>query len=255
MKRCIYLLSILLVLGCKPSHFLQYGDVKLSHPQIRAEKVFFDDETIIHIQPTALKAHVLYGLNDEPQKRYNEPLVIRQSAQVKAVASGGGFVSSDTISVEVLKLPKNEIISIESKRPLDDRYGSPGLDALIDRTKGRGQLYEGWLGYLGDTIEIELEFDVIDIDHIVVSTLTDQNAWIFKPERINVLNGDRILGMMINEDVLNPSGYGTEFTKIPLRASSLRSVIIQIIAPDRIPHWHPGAGSKPWLFIDEILVY
>jgi len=30
---------------------------------------------------------------------------------------------------------------------------------------------------------------------------------------------------------------------------------VKVIADRLLPDWHPGVGNKPWIFIDEILIY
>lgn len=255
MKSILLLGFVIIIIGCKPSIYLQNSSVQLSKPFIDANEIFFEGSTTIIISPTEENANIVYTDSDGPKQKYESPIVVSESTQIVAQALGGGFVPSESAHIEVLQLPKNEIISITSERPLSEKYGRGGLDILIDRKKGDIDFNKGWLGYLGDTIVFELAFDIIDINQLVVSTLKNQEAWIFSPAQINVrLNGE-IVSHTLPKELKNESGNSNIYTRIDIPKTSARNLKVEIIAPQLIPNWHSGAGSKPWIFIDEILIY
>jgi len=255
MRWMILLGCVLSVLGCKPSIYLQKKSVQLSKPIIEAKQVFFEDATTIHVAPTEVNADLIYQTGDGKERKYEKPLEVDQSTWIRIQAVGGGFIPSDTSYIEVLKLPKNEIISIHSERKLNEKYGTHGLDILIDRKKGGKDFNDGWLGYAGDTITFKLEFDIIEVDKIVVSTLRNHAAWIFGPSRIEIMNKGNEIGELDIKDAEIKQANKNVFSTIDIPDVETRELTIRIIAPGEIPSWHLGKGSKPWLFIDEILIY
>jgi len=254
--RWIFIVVIVIIgFGCKPIKYLQRSSVQLSKPVIKVSEVFFERSTTITISPTADNAEVVYSESENQKQKYKKPIVVRESAKISAHAFGGGFIPSDSTNIEVLKLPKNEIISITSKRPLNEKYGDGGTDLLIDRKKGSVDFNEGWLGYAGDTIVFDLEFDIIDVNHLIISTLRSQGAWIFSPAQINVYLDGKLVSHLLSEGIINEAINSNVYTKIDLPKTSARQLKVEIIAPNMIPSWHVGVGSKPWIFIDEILIY
>ena len=188
------------MIGCKPSIYLQKGAIQLSKPKIIFDNAFFENSTTIKISPTAKKAKLYFSMSSKEMQHYRKPILVEESTKIVAHAMGGGFVQSDSSEIELLRLPKNEIISIASKRALNEKYDKGGLDILIDRKKGDSDFNKGWLGYAGNTIVFDLEFDVIDIDHVIISTLRNQGAWIFSPQQINIYsNGKSIANHKIRE--------------------------------------------------------
>jgi len=255
MRCMVFMVLAIFYLGCKPSIYLQRSSVKLSKPNVSVDKIFFEDMTNVVIGTTAENANILYSDSNNEWQKYISPLVLDQSSKINIKAQGGGFISSDTVCIEVLKMPKNEIISILSERPLDEKYGKGGLDILINRKKGGLDFNLDWLGYLGDTISFDLNFDVIEVDHLIVSTLRNQGAWIFSPFRINVYNEEKIVGSTVLDDALIETENANLFTRIGVSNLESKALTVEIIAPEYIPEWHPGSGNQPWIFIDEILVY
>jgi hypothetical protein len=217
--------------------------------------VLFEESTTIKMGATDEKSKILFWTDQSKKKDYKTPLTVDHSLSIWAQAVGGGFVPSDTSFVEVLKLPKYKIKTINSERQLNDKYGGEGLDVLIDRKKGDLDFNQGWLGYLGDTISIDVEFDNREVHQIVISTLRNHGAWIFNPQEINVFKGRMHIATSASIDTCCAAGSSHVFTEISFEGITTDKLTIQMIAPKEIPSGHPGAGSKPWIFIDEILIY
>ncbi len=255
MRWMILSVWMVFILGCKPSIYLQRSTVQLSKPIINVSNVFFESSTQITIEPTAKNAKILYGKDNDGAQKYVSPIVVNESSKISAQAVGGGYISSDSTNVEVVKLPKNEIISITSERELNEKYGKGGLDILINRRKGKVDFNNGWLGYSGDTVVYDLEFDIIELDYLLISTLRNQGAWIFEPAAINIYAKGNRIGSLYPNDILLEKDNANVFTKIEVSNISTKNLRVEIIAPKRLPDWHPGSGNKPWIFIDEILVY
>jgi len=255
MSRTIIFMLVVLMVGCKPSIYLQKNAIQLSKPKLLFDNVFFEESTIVKISPTVKKAKLFYSISDGKMKRYKEPIRINKSTKIVAQARSGGYLPSDSSEIELVKLPKNEIISIKSERALNEKYGESGLDILIDRNKGTSDFNNGWLGYAGGKIVFDLDFDIIDVDHIIISTLRNQDAWIFSPKQINIYSDGNRIGEMSIDDSADKANNSSIFTKINLTKTNIRKLTLEIIAPENIPSWHPGAGTKPWIFIDEILIY
>jgi hypothetical protein len=243
-----------LVAGCQTNSFLQKEHVKLSKPLVSVEDVFFEDTAIVHVAAATKNVGVVYMV-DINKNIYQNPIRVNVSSVITIHTEGDGYLPSDPQIIQVVKLPEEKILTIKSERELDGRYGYGGLNILNDRKKGSPDFNKGWLGYPGDTIDFDLDFDKREINKLVVSTLRNQDAWIFSPAIIKVYIEGALVKTIVNTDALIKQENSNVFTEIDLQKINSYQLSIQIIAPAAIPSWHPGEGSKPWIFIDEILIY
>ena len=255
MKRMILFIVTFMMFGCSPSKYLQRNNTQLSKPNVTASKVFFDNEATIKVGPTAKGAKIEYSISDDKIQTYSKPIVVTESSKVTFQAVGGGYIPSSKAHLEVVKIPSFKNNSISSSRALSDKYGLGGLDILVDVEKGLSDFNKGWLGYLGYTIDFAIAFDERAVDQVVVSTLKNHRAWIFNPKQINIYANGKMLGTQTLQAASEMESNSSVFTKIKFPKIKTNQITIEIIAPEQIPAWHTGIGNKPWVFIDEILIY
>jgi hexosaminidase len=255
MKWMILFMVLVLTIGCKPSKFLQQEIAKLSEPNVVVSNVFFEKEAIINIDPALEGVRFEYSIDGNEKKKYKQPILILESSKIMVQAIGGGYIPSSEVSVEVIKIPTVKNNSILSGRPLNEKYGHGGLDILIDVEKGQSSFQKGWLGYLGDTVDFTIAFDEREVDQVMVSTLRNHSAWIFSPHQINIYNNEKMIWSQSLPGASENENNSSVFTKVSFPKIKTNQLKVEIIAPKEIPFWHSGVGSKPWIFIDEILIY
>ncbi|WP_373398133.1 hypothetical protein V8V91_27365 [Algoriphagus halophilus] len=96
------------------------------------------------------------------------------------------------------------------------------------------------------------------ISRIVLSLLYNESAYIFPPSlaEIWVKKGDN--WTLVEKEVPTQS----EEIKLPrlealafdLPKESFEEIRVRLTPISRLPKWHPGAGEKGWVFIDEVLL-
>ena len=175
--------------------------------------------------------------------------------KIQAKATSKQFLDSEVVEMNLIKLPSKKIKDIVSFRPPSQKYSDKGDNILIDHVKGTANFREKWLGYEGDTIMFSLSFEKSIVRKIIVSCLQDQDAWIFAPSKIRIKYYDKILAETELLGCIDQKSNSNIFTEVSLPLLEREHLILEIIAPKEIPSWHPGSGNKPWLFIDEILIY
>lgn len=255
MKIVFYLSVVLIFLGCGSSHFLQTEAVQLSKPKLTIDKVFFEEYTMIYARDTEHGADIMYKVDEGDKVMYSKPISVNKSQAINFVAIGDGFIESDPIEIKVVKLPENPIINIYSNRVLNEKYKSGGLDILLDRKKGKSDFNQGWLGYSGDTVDYRIEFEEKKLDRVKVSVLRNQKNWIFIPHKVEVYNKGKLIGSIESDNAMKPKSNGIEFIDVTFPSIISNELDIKVVAHESLPNWHPGVGHKPWIFIDEILVY
>jgi hypothetical protein len=108
---------------------------------------------------------------------------------------------------------------------------------------------------VGDTVLYDLRFEKRAVTQVIVSTLSDQNAWIFNPIEITVYCNNALLGTFFQNGEVIPEEKANVFNKINFSTVVTDHLTLKVNAPAEIPSWHPGSGYKPWIFIDEIIIY
>jgi hypothetical protein len=131
--------------------------------------------------------------------------------------------------------------------------GSPA-DASIHRAL--------WMGFHGTDFSILIDLGkALRIENVVVGMLTNIPLGIFPAYGVRVSAGT-------SREQLRPCGQqsgGSEFngnaaspvrTDIKIQTSGVKARFVQIDVRSigTLPTWHPAAGQKAWLFIDNVLV-
>ena len=151
--------------------------------------------------------------------------------------------------------------SITIKSPAAYQYSGHGDSTLINGTFGSFDYSdEEWLGFHGIDFEaiIDLE-EEMDIHFIECSFLVNQGSWIFSPEQVVIstsIDGKNFItrkSFEVDADSRNLTQEVKKFI-VEVEKSSVRYVKISAKNIATCPAWHDGAGSKAWLFIDEIIV-
>ncbi len=87
----------------------------------------------------------------------------------------------------------------------------------------------------------------------MLSTLLNHGAWIFLPEKIEVRTKKASFVADWEIPILEQT-KGLTYLTVPLEGVKTKRLFITIQNAKAIPDWHSGAGTPPWLFIDEIII-
>ena len=245
----------------KTPTFLKTDEVQLAAPKIEMDSMLFKNSATIQMS-TSHGAEIRYTLDGTPVEstalEYSEPLTISQTAQLRARAFHIDFKTSNE---QVLNLRKihNDISSAEvvvNPAP-HENYSGTGPKTLTNGKKGSINFRNGhdWLGFQTEKVEVQLKFNhPIVLEKVALSTLQDQGSWIFSPKHVSVSYMGLEIGSKTIEDCGNEANKKMDFIEIPIKKAVYDQLKITVESLYQIPSWHPGKGTLPWLFIDEILV-
>lgn len=259
----LLLLSFLSCHFVSKSPFLQLDEVPLSPPVIPAENIFFKDSTSLSVLEPPAGCRIHFTTDDTPPDQ-NSPVLkgklpVTTSSLLRFICLGGGYLPSDERRVELFKISDSGI-SMTSATPASAPYNEPPLTTLVDQQKGSKNFRDGgWLGYQSPTIVYELKLDGAMITGLALSFLEDQKSWIFAPQRLSVqfYDGDNQLifaGEKRYAAEVETAGNSFQFLKIDTGQIRPASVVVELNNLAEIPDWHPGKGTSPWLFVDEIII-
>jgi len=197
---------------------------------------------------------------DSTSSLFSEPVRINNSATVKLAAfRENHFIGKRySLSFDIHKALNAEI-NLMSK--YDERYRAGGDKALVDGVRASQNLRDGlWQGYEGVDFESVIDLgETMEISEITPAFLLNSNSWIFLPEKVTIAIGDDKAKYSETKTILNDIPQKNSEVRIKefpavFSKQSVRYIKIKAENIKRLPSWHPGAGGKAWLFIDEIVV-
>ncbi len=190
---------------------------------------------------------------------YSAPLVVDRTTTVAARAFRRGRPSDQVARLEVHpSLTTGAPLKLE--HPFSPRHPGGGGQTLVDGLLGGLNADDGfWQGFEGTDLVAVIDLGAPrPIRRLSARFLQDTRSWIFFPTRVEFLLSDdgvswRPAGAMDREAAAGqekPSVHAFTLERPALRARYLKVVATSLGV---CPPWHPGSGSKAWLFADEIV--
>lgn len=125
------------------------------------------------------------------------------------------------------------------------------MDGIIGDVKKLGKT---WLGFQGNDVVANIDLgQKIDFSTLYFNTLDNKGSWIHLAKSAQVFISDdnknfKMVKEMGKEEIQNVQGK----VQMNIGKQSSRYLKVRIENAGIIPEGNPGAGSKAWLFVDEI---
>jgi hypothetical protein len=203
-------------------------------------------------------ADILYRFNEGDFVPYLNPITVDKSLTLSAKTVKKGFIDSDTVKVQFIKVNNQLAHALVNVEPEPHgKYSGKGAATLVDHQKGSLNFGDGdlWCGFQNKVVTISIDFGTpTAFQAINISTLSDANSWIFSPKKIKIFLDGHILREQDCE--LTKQDDAAQLKIIPIKFKPVTGSSLQVVIEtmEFIPEWHPGAGTPPWLFIDEIII-
>ena len=192
---------------------------------------------------------------------YKSSFVILKTTTIKAKAFKKGMVSS---FVALRQLNRLNIKNTTFVNPPAERYGKDADIALMDGKKGAsGDWQNDWLGFEGVDMEATIELAVpTDINTIKVGLCHEPNNWVVWPKSVWVSfskDSEEFTDWHMAElpvfDLPDPmQGLGRIEARARVNAKQAKFVRVKVENQGVLPEWHPYAGQKAWIMVDEITI-
>ncbi len=218
----------------------------------------------IRLAPHLPQTTVHYSLNgSEPTQRskiYKSPFVLNRSATVRAAAFLAGKPKS---SISSMKFLAHRALGcpVKLENPYSPRYTGGGEFALTNGLLGTKFLHDGlWQGYQGvdfsGTIDLK---KAVPFHRIRVRFLQNTGSWIFLPLSVDFAvseDGQNFIPIGHFPDPISPHVSDVLVKEFDCAYPGGPVRFVRVRAKNRgvCPPWHPGAGGKAWIFVDEIVV-
>lgn len=237
------------------------GESILVVPAINAESNTFFDSVIVTMTHPIEGTSVYYSLDGtEPNENstlYTEPVVLKKSTKIRAVALQDGKWSR-VIDADFHLIDAKLAVKLE--HPYSDQYEAGGLKALIDHQRGGDNFRTGvWQGYHGVDLVATIDLGARQkINRLAGSFLQEQGSWIFMPKEVEFFVSDdgkrfRSVGKVTNEIPLDEDDSVIQELALRPRCEA-RYVKMAAKNIGTCPDWHPGSGQPAWIFCDEFII-
>jgi hypothetical protein len=233
-------------------------------PVIQSDGDSFRHRMTVTLKPTAPRLKLYYTTDgsdpDTGSTLYSRPLILRRPTTVKAFALDERGTRSFVTTAQFRQVLHDWKISIVSKYA--PQYSAGGPDALIDGARGGADFRTGaWQGYQGQDFEALIDLgEVKSVTKLGAGFLQDVGSWIWLPTRVEFelsLDGVNFLkaASVSTHDVSDrDTRVSVRDLSSALPRRDARFVRVKAYNYGTVPPWHPGAGGKAWIFIDEITV-
>lgn len=207
---------------------------------------------------------IYYSINNKtPYLESNS--VVRDSLRIKESCNLKFFVPRNNIRTEVYSIPIMFHKGVSQKAILqtnpNELYSFKKEMVLTDGMRGDNSFGSGkWLGFYEEPLDILYTFNKgINVSKIIMGCLVDVNNWIFPPQRIEVFvsdDGYNFTSVLKEDYLINKDFCKNGIRNIELKIPSVDAVYLKVVAEPLkyIPNWHPGKGTKAFLFVDEIVI-
>lgn len=257
----------------KPSLLLATGaasDTSTTPLQLRPPKILyarniFEDTVQVMLDFPFKSVELFYTLDQaspttQSYRYKGEPLVLDQSATLRAIAARDGWQNSPPVQASFVKrkwTPRSAVLAA----PPSPKYPGDGAASLTDGKIGEVYTAKTFIAYEGQHLTAVLDFgEAIDFHRLSVHYAENNGSWVFAPHGLRVeTSGDgKNWTPCIRSQYPVPEGMQETRAGILTEAApaSLKTRYLKVTVQSLLknPKWHPGAGQKCWVFVDEILV-
>lgn len=240
--------------------FLERKDVDYG---LEGKSVYITSNSNLDIQldPGLPDLDLSYSINGSDFLAYENPIELNFSGTLLAMAKKGNSHYGDTVRQKV-EYHKAFGVLPELTSEYNPTYTAGGKMGLADGLLASDDFRDGkWQGYFGEHITgiINLGKEQ-EVESVSANFYQYNNAWIFLPLKVDVyLSKDGKEWIWIGETFpqIEPKKRGKYIENMIVKADEvLTAKYVKFSAENQltVPEWHEAAGSKAWLFIDEIIV-
>ena len=138
------------------------------------------------------------------------------------------------------------------------KYSKGDISYLTNGVQGASDYKVHWLGWEAEDFEIVLDLEeTVQADSILIGSLYDPKSWIFHPASVSCFVSQDDSSFIKTGAIMVDGDQRTEpvtrsYSFHP--RSDFRYIKFRVKGTMANPRWHPSAGGKSWVFVDEIVV-
>ena len=193
-------------------------------------------------------------------RKYKRPIRLRKSKEVSAAIFSKGKLIAKTRQ----RVPVHSAIGSKVKynQLYSKKYSATGKKALVDGVLASISFKDkNWQGFEKEDIDLTIDLGKLKrVSKIDMNFLNDKDAGIYFPKEINIMfssDGKNFssVGKIDNSGTPENKPAYTKIFSVKTNVKRARYIKVKASNISTIPEGYKFAGTKAWLFIDEIMVY
>jgi hexosaminidase len=184
-------------------------------------------------------------------------LNVKNSQTIKAAYFKNGNQKSAILEQKFF-VSKSTGKSIQLKNLPHENYATDGPSTLVNGIKGNPEKYgNNWLGFSGKDLEATIDLGKpTDINSVALNFLKSEGSWIYFPTQVEIWYSNDNKNFVDSKNITRDEVYANNGVLV-INNLNINSRFIKVIAKNNgiIQEGKPGAGSKSWLFVDEIEIH
>lgn len=187
---------------------------------------------------------------------YSKPFLITKDTEIGATLVKGGHPTSWVWQKFTITKATGKKLTIATP-PAENRSGNGGSFGLINGAKADkvGIGSEEWLGWQGPDMEAVIDLGKAQsISSVNLHILDQQPSWVYPPQYVEAFasaDGSNWRSLGKTSEAVKEDNNAANIT-LPFTATTARYIKVFAKNYGTIAAGNPGAGSKAWLFVDEI---
>lgn len=186
---------------------------------------------------------------------YTGPVIISKAATIRALVFKDGKPYGNEYTQPFI-FHKALAKKVTLAQPPNPNYNPGSPFGLVNGIEGVKEYNDNqWFGYSGNNMEATVDLDSVqDIHSVGTNILNSKGPGIYPPKQLTFLVSDdgRHFKEVYKQTAFNT--VGINHVRAPLK--DVRGRYVKLVARNTgtIPAGAEGAGSKAWLFVDEIII-
>jgi hexosaminidase len=171
--------------------------------------------------------------------------------------SGKGFLTFFEQNFSFNKATGKKIILTNEA---SNNYPGDGAFTLVNGVQNEKGLTRSreFLGFNGTDCEAIIDLGkTTAVSNVIIHSLRQTGSWIWRPQTLETFSsadGINFSVLGLTDDFHNTTKAGNGTMMVSFNTIETKFIKIKVANWGEIPTGEPGAGNKPWLFIDEIEV-
>jgi hexosaminidase len=179
--------------------------------------------------------------------------------KVRPFLDGAAMLQSATLTIDRhLAVGRPAAFTV----PNSPKYPGTGAFTLTDGLRGTADFHDGtWQGWEGDDMEAMVDLGAIAaVREVEIGALQAMRSWILLPRRVITWLSDdgrswrEVAALSHDIPPQREDSFVHHFRQTLPAGTRARHVKVRAENAGPLPAWHPGAGGKAWIFVDEIAV-
>ncbi len=231
-------------------------------PEIETTGDIFYDSTNVSLRCSEPGLQIHFTLDgNEPgfsSPVYVSPITVRNRCTLKAVACRGDREMSTTT---IAKFVKSLYPPAIYKSPFAEKYTGGGTLALTDGRHGSTNYQTGeWQGFEGTDLDVTIDLTQDrKLDEVSTGFVQDTGVWIFFPQYVEYYvsqDGHVFKKVYEMKNDVDPRKQSLLVKHFTAKLNGIEARYLRVVGKNIgvCPPWHVGAGSKAWLFVDEVTI-